>query len=44
MWMLSLIQHKCYVRNENGDALESINRRIDDKNIKLFGVRCEYEK
>lgn len=30
--------------NESGDSLEYINTRVDDKNRKLFEVRCAYEK
>lgn len=33
-----------FVRHENGDALEYINRRAGDRNRKLFWARCEYEE
>lgn len=44
MWTTSLIQHTFYVGSESGDSLEYINTRVDDKNGKLFEVRCAYEK
>lgn len=44
MWVISLIQHKLFVRHENADALEYINRRAGDRNRKWFQGGCEHEE
>lgn len=44
MWTMSLIQQMSYMRNENTDTQEQIISSVDDKNVKLFWVRTEYEK